>query len=123
VNGNMAVDWILVLGTAGGALTAVALLALVMYVAAKEPQQELTPVRGTSEAVKSGQPPKRTVAHDVWPRVWTHTAPDEPFTIPQAHREMQRHRDCGLDHCPRKDAAFTVLVEAGRVTPDSSRQQ
>lgn len=36
-----------------------------------------------------------------------------------AHRAMQVHVRCCADACPVKSAAWTVLVEAGRVTPAS----
>ncbi|WP_327110316.1 hypothetical protein OHB12_21195 [Nocardia sp. NBC_01730] len=49
----------------------------------------------------------------------THRPPDEPFTIEQAHRVMQRHRPCRAVACPRKQAAFRTLVASGRVVPDS----
>ncbi|MGS2809309.1 hypothetical protein [Nocardia sp. MW-W600-9] len=47
----------------------------------------------------------------------------EIFTIEQAHREMQLHRNCQLEHCPRSAVAFGVLVEAGHAMPDSSWQK
>ncbi|WP_067678556.1 hypothetical protein [Nocardia miyunensis] len=55
-----------------------------------------------------------------WPAEWTCAAPLSPFTIPQAHRIMQLHRD---HDCPRKHAAFATLVAAGRITPDSARHR
>jgi hypothetical protein len=48
----------------------------------------------------------------------TCTTPRHPLTIPEAHRCMQLHRD---HTCPRKHAAFTTVVAAGRITPDSFR--
>jgi hypothetical protein len=64
---------------------------------------------------RPGRCPLRPVQ---WPAEWLCTAPLSPFTIPQAHRVMQLHRD---HDCPRKHAAFTALVAAGRITPDSTR--
>jgi hypothetical protein len=55
-----------------------------------------------------------------WPAEWTCTPPEHPFTLTQAHRWMQLHRD---HDCPRKHAAFTALVAAGRITPDSARHR
>ncbi|MEV0359544.1 hypothetical protein AB0H71_26165 [Nocardia sp. NPDC050697] len=52
----------------------------------------------------------------------THSAPDGAFSVGEAHREMQVHRDCRLDECARKATAFQTLIDAGRVTPDSARQ-
>ncbi|MQY23001.1 hypothetical protein [Nocardia macrotermitis] len=48
-------------------------------------------------------------------------APTTRLSIGQAHREMQLHRDHLAADCPRKAAAFRVLVEERRVTPDSGR--
>ena len=58
---------------------------------------------------------------DAWPADWTHAAPPREFTIAEAHSAMQEHRTCGVDDCAYKAAAFTTLVEKGRVKPDSSR--
>lgn len=52
---------------------------------------------------------------------WTHAAPDAPLTPAHAHTIMQRHRACSVEDCPRKATAWTVLVEAGRITPDAGR--
>ncbi|RDI41754.1 hypothetical protein DFR68_1302 [Nocardia mexicana] len=52
---------------------------------------------------------------------YTHTAPGRPFTVPQAHRAMQQHRDCRREDCPRKRAAYQALVEARHIRPDSGR--
>ncbi|MCX4094920.1 hypothetical protein [Nocardia sp. alder85J] len=64
-------------------------------------------------------------ASAVWlsfkPPAGAHTAPEHVFTVSEAHRAMQRHRGCSRDDCPRKEAAFRVLVESGRVRPDSGR--
>jgi hypothetical protein len=51
----------------------------------------------------------------------THRAPMVPFTIQQAHHVMQRHATCRAKDCPRKAAAFQVLIDAGRMKPDASR--
>ncbi|WP_067468547.1 hypothetical protein [Nocardia amamiensis] len=106
-------------------LAAIGLLAGVMLLAVGTPGDPGS--RASSAAANSaGQMSRHSNhagAHSVWPHAWTHRAPDTPFTVKEAHDEMQRHRDCRLDHCPRKDAAFTVLIETGRVRPDSSRQK
>ncbi|MBF4995948.1 hypothetical protein IRT45_02130 [Nocardia sp. BSTN01] len=46
-----------------------------------------------------------------------HHAPLMLFTEAQAHREMQLHRECRRGDCARKDAAWMVLVDAGRIHP------
>ncbi|AHH21516.1 hypothetical protein NONO_c67490 [Nocardia nova SH22a] len=43
------------------------------------------------------------------------------LTPAKAHQIMQMHRGCRTDECPRRRAALRVLVEAGRLIPDSSR--
>ncbi|WP_157185526.1 hypothetical protein [Nocardia transvalensis] len=70
-------------------------------------------------ALLKANPDDRPVA---WTRNWSHDAPGTPLTVVEAHREMQRHRECLLEDCPRKANAFAVLVSAGRVKPDSSRR-
>ncbi|MEV6429306.1 hypothetical protein [Nocardia sp. NPDC051463] len=55
---------------------------------------------------------------DSWDVEAAHRAPDKPFTIEEAHREMQCHRKCGVDACARKHSAQAVLVEAGRIKVD-----
>jgi hypothetical protein len=55
----------------------------------------------------------------VWPVGWPHEAPETPFTVAQAHVVMQQHRRCAAERCPRKRAAFRVLVAAGHAVPDS----
>lgn len=52
---------------------------------------------------------------------WNHDAPSEPLTVRGAHLEMQNHRLCQREDCPRKRAAYRTLIEAGRLTPDSGR--
>ena len=65
------------------------------------------------------------VAHaadtNMWPDGWPHEAPDHRLSVLEAHRAMQRHRDCLIDECPRKRAAWNTLIEAGKVRPDSAR--
>lgn len=52
---------------------------------------------------------------------WTHDAPVMSLSVDRAHTIMQHHRECRVEDCPRKRAAFRVLIEAGRVKPDSGR--
>lgn len=56
-----------------------------------------------------------------WPYRWPHEAPDHPLSVPEAHQAMQRHYGCDRGDCPRKSAAWHVLVEAGKIAPDSHR--
>ncbi|MFC9874850.1 hypothetical protein [Nocardia salmonicida] len=51
--------------------------------------------------------------------VIVHSAPEKPFTLDQARRMMQVHRECDRDTCPRKMAAVNVLVGAGVMRLDS----
>ncbi|WP_280269796.1 hypothetical protein [Nocardia wallacei] len=47
----------------------------------------------------------------------SHGAPDHRLEVPEAHRTMQQHLDCTVADCPRKSAAYRVLVAAGRLKP------
>jgi hypothetical protein len=44
--------------------------------------------------------------------------PHGGYGIDQAHRAMQRHRDCSPDRCPFRAEALQVLREAGRIQLD-----
>ncbi len=46
-----------------------------------------------------------------------HTAPPRPPDVPTAHLLMQQHVECSAAECPRKAAAYRVLVAAGRIVP------
>jgi hypothetical protein len=46
-----------------------------------------------------------------------HGAPGHPLEPPESHRVMQDHLDCTVSSCPRKAAAFAVLVGAGHIKP------
>ncbi|MFG3619783.1 hypothetical protein [Nocardia sp. NPDC047654] len=72
------------------------------------------PARGHRAACTRG-----TVRPIQWPEAWTCATPAQPLTITEAHRAMQLHRD---HDCGRKRTAFTALVAAGRITPDSARR-
>lgn len=56
-----------------------------------------------------------------WRPLWACAAPPTRFTVRQAHREMQIHRHHRTEDCPRKAAAFQVLIEEGHATPDTGR--
>lgn len=67
--------------------------------------------------IRAEQPDAR-----LWPTGWPHEAPDHPLSVPEAHQTMQGHRQCRADQCPRKAAARQVLIDAGRMKPDTSRE-
>jgi hypothetical protein len=50
-------------------------------------------------------------------RLFPHDAPASTFSLAQAHQAMLTHRTCDRRECPRKNAAWTVLVDAGYFTP------
>jgi len=56
-----------------------------------------------------------------WPTNWPHEQPEQPLTVNEAHHTMQHHRACLREECERKQAAWEILVEAGRVRPDPGR--
>lgn len=58
-----------------------------------------------------------------WSRCVYHTAPASPLTIDEAHRIMQLYRSCLRHECSIKYAAWSTLVEAGRIVPDTGRTQ
>lgn len=57
----------------------------------------------------------------LWTAGFPHDAPDEPLSVYEAQKTMQRHRACLRDECPRKQAAWQVLVDAGHLKPDPRR--
>ncbi len=63
--------------------------------------------RLAEEADQQGQPSP----------ILDHSAPRELLTDEQAHAVMQTHRACERWLCPRKAAAWNVLVTAGRIVP------
>ncbi|MEU2030994.1 hypothetical protein [Nocardia amamiensis] len=52
-----------------------------------------------------------------------HQAPVLPLTIGQAHEVMQIHVSCRAKRCARKAAARQVLIDAGRMVPDTGKPQ
>lgn len=66
----------------------------------------------------------RTEQHGaaVWPAGCPHEAPERPSSVSEAHRIMQQHKACRVDECPRKAAAQCTLIDAGHMTPDTSRR-
>jgi len=65
--------------------------------------------------------PQRHPTPNLWYPPPNHTAPPQPPRVPEAHRIMQEHHGCRLDECPRKRAAYRVLVQAGHLTPPRLR--
>ncbi|WP_040804063.1 hypothetical protein [Nocardia concava] len=53
-----------------------------------------------------------------WLSAWSHDAPEAPLTTAQAHDAMRLHRECRMDSCERKRAAYWALVADGRIRPD-----
>lgn len=58
-----------------------------------------------------------------WLSAWSHDAPTAPLTTAQAHDTMQLHRQCGMDSCERKRAAYWALVAEGRIRPDGRAER
>lgn len=58
---------------------------------------------------------------DVWPTGWPHEAPETPFSVAQAQLTMRRHRECNRGTCPRKSAAWQVLVDNNVIRPATRR--
>ncbi|GAA5060848.1 hypothetical protein [Nocardia callitridis] len=58
-----------------------------------------------------------------WERCVHHSAPANPYTVEQAHRVMRQYIACQRGDCARKQVAWDVLVEAGRIVPDAGRQR
>lgn len=53
----------------------------------------------------------------------THTEPEIPLGVDEAHLEMQVHIECDASSCPRKAAAVRTLTEAGRMVPSTTHLQ
>ncbi|WP_280459715.1 hypothetical protein [Nocardia carnea] len=63
-----------------------------------------------------------TTTHDAPPEsIWLpdarHSEPDTRLRIADAQRIMQTHRTCNPLNCPRKAAAFALLIETGKLVP------
>lgn len=116
--------WMNLLFAAVAGIAAIALLASVVVMATRWPGDpgSVSAARPAPGGDPASRPSTGDAASRIWPHSWTHDAPDQPFTADEAHREMQVHRSCRLDGCGRKAVAFQTLIDAGRVTPDTSRQ-
>jgi len=56
-----------------------------------------------------------------WVAVWMHAARPHTPTVEEARRDMQLHCECRRWDCPRKDAAFELLVVEGILRPSQRR--
>ncbi|WP_280309107.1 hypothetical protein [Nocardia abscessus] len=74
------------------------------------------------EAVKARVAEQR-MDNTLWAAGFPHDAPDHELGVEEAHRTMQRHRNCDVAVCRRKRAAWQTLVDAKRIRPDASRQK
>ncbi|WP_328408352.1 hypothetical protein [Nocardia sp. NBC_00403] len=57
-----------------------------------------------------------------WSAGRLHETPEVPFTVIEAGRVLQRHRQCHIDRCARKSAAFRTLLAAGLLEADAFRR-
>lgn len=73
--------------------------------------------RSVPEIQQRVRPERNEMNSEVWPVGYPHDAPDRPMMLPEAQMTMQRHRACRVGECPRKTAAWRLLVEAGRINP------
>ncbi|WP_024801025.1 hypothetical protein [Nocardia sp. BMG51109] len=65
---------------------------------------------------------RKAPTQPLWTIGWTHEAPPYEPGVAGAHKIMQQHRACDREDCPRKRVAWQVLVEAGHIRPDSTRE-
>lgn len=79
----------------------------------------LWPLDRPPRTTNTPTPPRCQLRPTAWPPELTCATPQHPLPLAEAHRCMQLHRD---HDCPRKRAAYTALVAAGRITPDSTRR-
>lgn len=52
-----------------------------------------------------------------------HSAPPHLLSLDEAHTVMQDHRACDRTICPRVNAAYNVLVAAGKIRPQPKAGQ
>jgi hypothetical protein len=91
----------------------------------REAEPDETSVQAIVDRVQAEQRAEQRREHvagvGYWPNGWPHEAPEQPSSVDEAHRIMQRHRGCRIDGCLRKRSAWRTLIEAGRVKPDPHR--
>lgn len=97
-------------------VVAVLALASVVYLTGRDPVHppDAEPCAHILERVSA----EGSLRLDSWGIEPTHRAPAVRFTVDEAHQEMRRHIECGVDFCPRKRSAQQVLVEAGKLQVD-----
>ncbi|WP_280455702.1 hypothetical protein [Nocardia brasiliensis] len=101
-----------------GVVLALAILAMILL-AVLAPRLFDRPALSPAEAVRTATILDRIAAEgsllygDSWQLEPSHRRPDEPYSIEQAHREMQRHRMCSADSCGAKSAAMSTLEIEG----------
>lgn len=66
---------------------------------------------------------QRAVQVNSWLTGWSHDAPESVLTAAQAYDVMQLHRECRMENCDRKRAAYWALVAEGRIRPDMRAEQ
>lgn len=102
-------------GLAGAGAVVLLIAVMVMAVGKIDALDRRVPRPADGPAVgPSMMAEERTIAPA--PRRQSHGLPPEPFDVTEARREVQIHRDCKLDHCPRKVAALNTLINAGLVS-------
>ncbi|MGW4715592.1 hypothetical protein [Nocardia sp. NPDC004260] len=79
--------------------------------------------RSVEEITRRVQRERTDMDATLWPMGFPHDAPDHALGVEEAQMTMLRHRACRVGECPRKTAAWRVLVEAGRIRPDAGRQR
>ncbi|RBO84300.1 hypothetical protein [Nocardia puris] len=112
---------LLLAGIAGVAAIALLVSVMVMATSLSRDPDSVSPDRLAPDRNPGSTQSPADAASPIWPSSWTHDAPKHFLTPDEAHRDMQIHRLCRLDGCARKAVAFQVLIEAGRVVPDSGR--
>ncbi|MFE3445467.1 hypothetical protein ACFXNW_20755 [Nocardia sp. NPDC059180] len=102
-------------------MTAVLTVAAVMFAVALTWPSRIPEGKSVAEIQQRIGQERSDMDSKVWPIGYPHEPPDRPMSVRDAQMTMQRHRACRVGECPRKTAAWRVLVESGRITPDSGR--
>jgi hypothetical protein len=102
-------------------LVLIALLALVCGLLAVIVAAVWWPVP-TQHPLAARESRRRATRGRTGPVGWLHEAPDIAFTVPEAGQVLQRHRQCHIDRCARKSAAFRILLAAGHLESDAFRR-
>ncbi len=67
--------------------------------------------------MKAGANSHEAPPEHIWLPDTRHSEPDNRLRIADAQRIMQTHRTCNPLSCPRKAAAFALLIETGKLVP------